>query len=180
MEKQELSNDSSLKKSSEQLDIDQISNHLSTISLTNTCKKSKKSKKKLPIYIGISINNESIQTLVDNSKLDKKTVKDEFHVTLVFKPTEENKNKIPKEGTLCKVHLGGIGYSEDAIAVSVQKILTESGEEVNYFLKDDGILHITIALADGIKPVNSYLAIKNGNYTEFERVIIVDGVITYY
>lgn len=177
MEKQELSDESSLKKSSEQLDIDEISNHLSTISLTNTCKKSKK---KLPIYIGISINNESIQTLVDNSKLDKKTVKDEFHVTLVFKPTEENKNKIPKEGTLCDVYLEGIGYSEDAIAVKVEKVSTETGEDVHYFLKDDGILHITVALADGIKPVNSYLSIINGNYEKFKDVIIVKGNIKYY
>jgi len=158
-----------------------ISKQLSNISLNVEPEKKKKI-----IYIGVSIDNKSIKSILkissqDNSSQDNSLkIKDEFHVTLVFKPNKIQKNEIPEEGTLCKVYLEGIGCSNDAVAIKVQKILTESGEEVNYFLKDGGILHITIALADGIKPVNSYLAIKNGNYTKFEPVIIVEGIIKYY
>jgi len=162
--------------------IEDISKQFLNISLNVKSKKINKN----PIFIGVSIDNKIIESVLKNlynflhNFLHNKKIKGEFHLTLVFKPNEIQINEIPEEGTFCIVYLEAIGCSNDAIAIKVQKISTESGEEVKYFLKDDGILHITVALADGIKPVNSYLAIKNGNYTEFESVITVKGIIKYY
>jgi hypothetical protein len=147
-----------------------------------------KDKKKRILYIGIDINNKIIDDILDsilNDKtkpnfLENKTKKEEYHVTLIFKPTKEEIDQIPSQETKCKIYLEGIGYSENAVAIKVEKILTEREEIVPYFLKKEGILHITISLAEGIKPVNSYLAINEGNYDKFEEIICIDGNIKYY
>jgi hypothetical protein len=159
--------------------IDDLSNQLENISFTS--KKEYVKKERLPIYIGVNIDNEIIKDVFkDKSILENKSVKEEFHVTLVFKPKKVQKDQIPSEGTLCKVYLEGFGYSLDAVAIKVEKILTDSGENVLCFLKEDGILHITVALAEGIKPANSYLAITNGTYKKFKKIICVNGYIKYY
>jgi hypothetical protein len=210
MEKQELctsedlnelsldNNSSPLKKETEkELSIDHITNELSKISLDNNSSilkkevennsksypKDKKSKK-LPIYIGTCIDEKDIDSIIesslDSSFLEDKNKKKEFHVTLSFKPKKEQKDQIPNEETPCDVYLEGIGYSNDAIALKVEKILTNSGENVPSFLKEDGILHITIALAENIKPANSYLAITDGTYKKFEEILCIKGNIKYY
>jgi len=168
--------------------VDDLSKQLEDISLNKKSSISKKEyvkKERLPIYIGVNIDNKIIKDVFkdifkDKSILDDKSVKEEFHVTLVFKPKKEQKDQIPCEGTPCKVYLEGFGYSTDAVAIKVEKILTDSGENVPFFLKEDGILHITIALAEGIKPANSYLAITNGTYEKFKKIICVKGSIKYY
>jgi len=180
--------DSSLKDPS----IDDLSNQLENISLNKNSSTSKKEyvkKERLPIYIGVNIDNKIINdvfkdvfkdVIKDKSFFDDKTEKDEFHVTLVFKPKKEQKDQIPCEGTSCKVYLEGFGYSPDAVAIKVEKILTDNEENVSSFLKKDGILHITVALAEGIKPADSYLAITNGTYKKFKKIICVEGYIKYY
>lgn len=164
--------------------IDDLSNQLENISLNKNSSTSKKEyvkKERLPIYIGVNIDNKIINDVFkDKSILENKSVKEEFHVTLVFKPKKEQKDQIPSEGTPCDVFLKGIGSSPDAVAIDVEKILKDSGENVLCFLKEDGILHITVALAKGIKPANSYLAITNGTYKKFEKIICVKGYIKYY
>ena len=137
---------------------------------------------KNPLFIGVDTTDNIkriIEYIISNSYLENKNLNKEFHVTLVFKPTEEQKNEIPIEGTECNIYLEGYGYSNDAVAIKVEKIVTNTGIDVKYFLKEDGILHITIALAECIKPVNSYLAIKN-TYIKFEEIICIKGYIKYY
>jgi hypothetical protein len=172
--------------------VDDLSKQLEDISLNKKSSISKKEyvkKERLPIYIGVNIDNKIIKDVFkdvfkdifkDKSILDDKSIKDEFHVTLVFKPKKEQKDQISCEGTSCKVYLEGFGYSPDAVAIKVEKILRDSGEDVPCFLKEDGILHITVALAEGIKPANSYLAITNGTYEKFKKIIYIEGSIKYY
>jgi hypothetical protein len=149
--------------------------------LNNSFNKLNINKKKI-LFIGIDTTDNIkriIQYIIYELCLEGKNLNKEFHVTLVFKPSEEQKNEIPIEGTECNIYLEGYGYSNDTVAIKVEKIVTNIGIDVKYFLKEDGILHITIALAEGIKPVNSYLAIKD-IYIKFEEMICIKGYIKYY
>ena len=183
--------------------VDDISKQLSSISFLK-----EKCVKRI-LYIGIEFNIEIIDSIFKKEKLETisslsleetlvkeeletvsspsletllkdKIKKEEYHTTLVFKPTDFQLKQIPVEGTSCDVYLEGIGHSADATAIKVCKISTETGEEIFHVLKEDGILHITFALRDGVKAVKSYLAIKYGLYEQFQEPILVKGNIKYY
>jgi len=139
-------------------------------------------KAKQVLYIAVELNLEEMNTII-SSKLppelvNGKTLKDEFHSTLEFKPSDIS--KFPENGTKCSVTIQGFGSSANAIAFKVFEIVTEEGYKVFHVLKEDGIPHITVALAPGIKPSDSYLSIRDGFYTEFIEPITVIGNIKYY
>lgn len=163
----------------EESSINDLSDELSNLSFS--LKKNSHITIKKIIFISVDINTDIIDDIIklmDKHILEDKFLNKEFHITLAYKPTEEERYSIPDEGTECKIYIEGYGYSNDAVACKVDKILTNTDKNVNYFLKDDGVLHITIALAENIKPVDSYLAIKD-TYVKFEEIICIKGYIKY-
>ena len=134
------------------------------------------------LYIGVKLKSDEINTII-SSKLPRESVndknpKDEFHITLEFKPKDITQH-LP-DGTPCNITIEGFGSSADAIAFKVSGIVTKKGDKVFHVLKEGGIPHITVALAPGIKPADSYLAICDGIYTKFAEPITLDGNIKYY
>jgi len=176
------------------ISIDELSNQLLNISLKENNNKIEKIEKhekheknlnkKFIVYIGVEIKKENLDFIfktIDPSIFENKIKKEEYHVTLVFKPNKEEKDKIFPEGTLCKIYLEGYGYSKDAVAIKVKKIITEENkEEVPCFVKKDGIPHITLALAKEIKAANSYLSIIEGTYEKLDELKCINGIIKYY
>jgi len=145
----------------------------------NTLFQNEKVKKVL--YVGISIPNDKImllplkQEFLENKKLNK-----EFHVTLVFKPKEEHlvyyNEFLGKE---VEVTIDGCGYTNNAVSLLVDSLQTMEGINVANF-QDGKPLHITVALKEGIKPVDSYHAIEE-NLVKFESPLPrVVGTLKYY
>lgn len=162
--------------------LDALSNELSNISLDDKKQLSKKKTSK-PIYVGVEIEPDKIHTIFSDCETPEllqsdKTVKGEFHSTLEFKPKDITQH-LPN-GTQCNIKIDGYGISPDAIALKVMTIVTIDGIEVKHILKEGGIPHITVALADGINAADSYLAIRDGTYVKFEEPITLDGNIKYY
>lgn len=165
-------------ESSDLASLDALSNELLNISLDEKKQLSKKKTPK-PIYVGVNIPSDKIHTILSDCETQSyKTVKDEFHSTLEFKPKDISQH-LP-DGTPCNITIDGYGISPDAIALKVTTIVTIDGIEVKNILKEGGIPHITVALADGINAADSYLAIRDGTYVKFEEPITLDGNIKYY
>jgi len=137
-----------------------------------------------PLYIGVKLRSDEINTIILKKLLHKlvngKTLKNEFHSTLVFRPSPSDIREFPENGTPCTVTITGVGSSPDAFAFEVSRIVTEKGDEVFHVLKEGGIPHITVALAPGVNPADSYLAIRHGTYTKFAEPITLNGNIEYY
>jgi len=161
--------------------VNDLSKELLNISLDDKKEHSKKKTQKV-LYIGVNIDSDKINRILLEyilpHFLENKTLKSEFHSTLEFKPKDISAH-LPDE-TPCNIIIEGYGFSPDAIAFKVAKILTIDDVEIKHILKEDGIPHITIALANGINAADSYLAIRDGTYIKFEKPIIVNGNIKYY
>jgi hypothetical protein len=135
----------------------------------------------LPIYIGIDIPDEIMNTIPFNyiSFFRNKKINNEFHITLKFKPTNKDLTILPEEGILCNVYIDGIGYSSNSICIKVDKILSIDNIIIPSFQIEGIPLHITIALSDSTKPVNSYLSLSE-LYQKFDEQLILSGNIKYY
>lgn len=137
--------------------------------------------KKKVIFVGVSIPNDKILLLPFKQQfLENKILNKEFHVTLVYKPKEEHllyyDEFKEKEIEVC---IDGCGYTENAVSLLVDSIQTVDGIDVANFQVEGKPLHITVALKEGIKPVDSYHAIKE-NLVQFESPIRVIGTLKYY
>lgn len=137
------------------------------------------------LYVGITIPNDKIMLLpLKQEFLENKILNKEFHVTLVFKPKEEHLAYYNEFlGKEVEVTINGCGYTENAVSLlvnSLQTIATDGGSGINIsHFQGEKPLHITVALKEGVKPVDSYHAIEE-NLFKFESPICVVGTLKYY
>jgi hypothetical protein len=146
------------------------------------------------ILYKISISSKKIKNILKEesideefkSNLEKLNQQEEFHITVYF-PGKENKFEAEYssivEKSKCRFHIISIGLSDNSCVMRVDDDITyDNGEGIHCSLPYHGndIRHITIASADGIKPVDSPKALTDGIeyilrepvlcYGEFETV----------
>lgn len=137
------------------------------------------------LYWGIEIptilfEDENVKSILsDDDNLIKRS---KLHCTLLFvgrKQTVEETKYLALENVPCVVYCDALGYSENAAALRVSKIMYGSKELELYDMERP--LHITLALAKNVKPKDSiYALIGGGNLKKFQKEIIVNGNITRY
>jgi hypothetical protein len=128
------------------------------------------------LYYKISVSSSKIKTILEEeesidtefkSNLEKLKKQDEFHITLYFPGNEnqfENEYSNIPENTKCMFHITSIGLSDKSCVMCIDDEITyDSGNgDIPIPYHGNEIRHITIASADGIKPVDSPKALTEG------------------
>lgn len=148
-----------------------------------------KSKKDLTAYWGISLStnilehNEIKRILEENPQLIPLK---NIHSTLLYvgkKEDDREKNYIMLEGVLCNLTITGIGISEKAMALKVDKIVYTNDDKIEKELISfpNQQQHITLALKQGIKPVDSVKTLLGeGTIIILVEPLIIQGYIKRY
>jgi hypothetical protein len=146
--------------------------------------KDKPAKNKIDLlYIGVTLSD--IEGIVDKIPIGSLTKKKEYHITLLYVGRKEHPDIAQFSQFLnkeCTVICDGFGLTTDACCLSVKSVICE-GQIVPSFTKQ---LHVTIALADGVKPASSVDAILGDNpiypfeNTDENGEIIINGFIREY
>lgn len=147
----------------------------------------KKSKKQLTAYWGISLSNdifnhETIKTILKQQPQLQKL--ERIHSTLLYVGKKENDNEvtfIPHEKKECILTIVGVGYSANAMALKVESIkFSETEEAVPSFAN---LQHVTLALDEKTKAVSSVETLKGSEGTTFvgfEQPILLSGFVKRY
>ena len=149
---------------------------------------SKQIKKNLTSFWGIELNNDIIQnTIIQEILQDNPHLipLNKIHSTILYvgKKINDNEQKyIPYENKKCKIYISHVGFSDDAIALKIDKIiLTETLEKMP---SDAVIQHVTIALKKGIPAKDSIKTLEhnevNNNYIKFNELIELEGNVKRY
>lgn len=152
-----------------------------------------KKKERETMYWGVEINPENVlslepvkKTLADNAKL---VPLKKMHSTLLFvggdkKITDQLRSDeqvyMENVGRECIVTVSGHGWSEVAIALKVADIrFADNGTVVKTFAIQQ---HVTTALAEGTKAVDSVKTITdpNGNFVAYPEPVVLRGRLTRY
>ena len=148
-----------------------------------------KSKKDLTAYWGISLSinilehNEIKRILEENPQLIPLK---NIHSTLLYvgkKEDDREKNYIMLEGVLCNLTITSIGVSEKAMALKVDKIVYTNDDNIEKELISfpNQQQHITLALKQGIKPVDSVKTLLGeGTIIILTEPLIIQGYIKRY
>ena len=148
-----------------------------------------KSKKDLTAYWGISLSinilehNEIKRILEENPQLIPLK---NIHSTLLYvgkKEDDREKNYIMLEGVLCNLTITEIGVSEKAMALKVNKIIYINDDKIEKELISfpNQQQHITLALKQGIKPVDSVKTLLGeGTIIILTKPLIIQGHIKRY
>lgn len=117
------------------------------------------------IYICVALDMNVVKELeIHPEYLEGKKVNEEFHVTLAYDPSDEEiKNLKAFEKEIVQVKVVGCGYSVNAISAHVESFMSsEEREELPYYPSHmDKPRHITIALLQGVRAVDSFNVIIN-------------------
>lgn len=148
-----------------------------------------KSKKDLTAYWGICLStsilehNEIKRILEKNPQLIPLK---NIHSTLLYvgkKEDDREKNYIMLEGVLCNLTITEIGVSEKAMALKVNKIIYINDDKIEKELISfpNQQQHITLALKQGIKPVDSVKTLLGeGTIIILTKPLIIQGHIKRY
>ena len=148
-----------------------------------------KSKKDLTAYWGISLSTSILEhseikrILEENPQLIPLK---NIHSTLLYvgkKEDDREKNYIMLEGVLCNLTITEIGVSEKAMALKVDKIVYTNDDNIEKELISfpNQQQHITLALKQGIKPVDSVKTLLGeGTIIILTKPLIIQGHIKRY
>ena len=143
-------------------------------------------KKMMTLYWGIPVDTNIINNLISTNETIQNMIKEHnlvirqsFHVTLLFVGKKVNESEqlfVPLTNTVCEIEIDAIGYSTDAIALRVSNIKGDS--DVPFFGKQK---HITIALKNGVLPVDSVnTLLGQGTILELPERITISGKVRKY
>lgn len=151
----------------------------------------KKTKKFMTAYWGIQLNSNNIldiplvaTLLRENSHMKKN---EKFHITLLYVGKKEDVREniyIPIEHKNCQIVIDRIGFSKKAIAIGVKSIKFIEDDE--YTVSDDVPTfaiqhHITVALSDGTKAVDSVKTLLGeGKIIRLNKNIAIRGRLTRF
>lgn len=148
-----------------------------------------KSKKDLTAYWGISLSTSILEhseikrILEENPQLIPLK---NIHSTLLYvgkKEDDREKNYIMLESVLCNLTITSIGISEKAMALKVDKIVYTNDDNIEKELISfpNQQQHITLALKQGIKPVDSVKTLLGeGTIIILTEPLIIQGYIKRY
>jgi hypothetical protein len=140
-----------------------------------------------PVYWAIELDNEifSNPVLAEHLAANTQLVPlKKIHSTLLYvgKNHEALADKIAlissQQNKKVLLEIDGFGHSDDACALSVKSITIEDiGETMPSYPNKHQ--HVTIALKDGIKPVESVetLVRENRTFTEFPELVVLHGTV---
>ena len=164
--------------------MDQLTNQLQQLTIDTTVKKHKHT-----AYWGIELQPSSIDhPLITRHLTDRPELipLKSIHSTLLFvgkKPDNPDEDKyFPLQDLKCQVNISSFGVSDDAMALKVDSIklidqqASNSSQDVPSHASTQ---HVTFALKDGIKAVNS---IRSFDHTmvALEQPIMIIGKIKRY
>lgn len=142
---------------------------------------------KKTLYWGIKLSIDQIVSSYDpikdalTSNPDLKQNK-EMHTTLLFVGRKDNPDEEQyKEhiGKKCTVTIGGHGISSVALCLHViGMVFTETNTPVPSCQQVKQ--HVTVALKEGTKAVDSVKALDEGTYVEYTQPLQLDGVLYQY
>lgn len=146
----------------------------------------KKSKKQMTSYWGISLtndifqNNQIKQILENNAQL---IPLEKIHSTLLYVGKKENENETqfePHEKRECTLKITHFGHTDKAMALRVESITFDDDSSVPSFAE---IQHVTLALRNDTKAKDSVETLKGGDdasLVKFDEPIILKGAIKRY
>lgn len=153
----------------------------------NTNNVSKQKRKNMTLYWGTSFHiHKTSNDIIDNHPIIKELLgknpnlvkqTKNLHVTLLFVGKKENEKEeqfTKLEGKECLITVSGVGYSENAMALKVDSVKCDN-LQVPFFGKH---MHITLALKNGTKPVDSVKTLLGeGTVKLFDKPIVLKGHI---
>lgn len=153
---------------------EQINNIDNSNNSNNTNNKLKEKKQKNALYWSAKLgpcdkafDHPVIKQILDDNKDLVKL--NEIHSTLLYMGRKINENEeflIKIKGQKCIVSINGFGYSNCALALSVENVKLETGDDVPFFEKKQ---HITMALKEGTSAKDSVeTLLGNGTFVPLE------------
>jgi len=135
--------------------------------------------KRKTLFWAIELDVGKILDTMSQFISDNLTPLKEMHSTLLFvgkkmDPREEKYFAI--EGQLCELAITQFGKTDNAIALKVDSII--SATDRTLIPSDNTIQHITVALAEGVKPVNSVESFSN--MIVLDKPLFLSGKVKRY
>ena len=147
--------------------MEQITDQIEKLSV-----KSKVNRKNLTAYWGIEISPEVFEHEQIKSHLTAKShlkPLEKIHSTLLYvgkKDDNPHESKFyPLEGKECTLQISRFGCSDDAMALHVDKVTHVEDQKVVDVPTHATQQHITMALRQGVKPVDSVKSFDSGLIT---------------
>ena len=141
------------------------------------------------LYYSIQLSEESELEIKNNIEIIKHidSIKDiqinkHFHITALFTGGKFDNNAEKFDDFLnknIKIEIKSYAVSNDFIVLSVCDLSTKldniKSDNIPYF--GNPIKHITYGVKKGCKPVNSPTAFKNGITYQFEKPLLLNGIL---
>lgn len=149
--------------------------------------KPKVDKKNLTSYWGVELNVNDITQIeqIKQALYDKPQLKqlEKIHSTLLFVGKKEgNTNEDifkPLEKKQCNVNISSFGLSDNALCVKVDSITYLENDEEKNMPTFATHQHITFALGNGTKAVDSVKALSDGQIINIDKKILSGTVKRY-
>ena len=147
------------------------------------------------LYYSIQLSEESELEIKNNIEILKHidSIKDiqinkHFHITALFTGGKFDNNAEKFNDFLnknIKIEIKSYAVSNDFIVLSVSDLSTILSDDKSNDIKSDNdipyfgnpIKHITYGVKKGCKPVNSPTAFKNGTTYQFEKPLLLNGIL---
>ena len=172
--------------SSTQPEITLLTNQIEQLTISQPTSQQKPRPPKKTLYWGIKLSIDQIvsydpikDALTLNSDLKQNK---EMHTTLLFVGRKDNPDEEQYKdhvGKKCTVTIGGHGISSVALCLHVTgMVFTETNMPVPSCQQVKQ--HVTVALKEGTKAVDSVKALDEGTYVEYTQPLQLDGVLYQY
>ncbi len=142
-------------------------------------------KPKKTLYWGIQLDVNAIleHDLIKNSLVEKSNLipQKHMHSTMLYVGKKDDERELvfnDHKEKMCNVIVTGHGLSDSALALQVEGIKFVDGEDaVPTFATTQ---HVTVALASGVKAVDSIKSFDEGVVTKYDENLILSGKLKQY
>ncbi len=142
-------------------------------------------KPKKTAYWGIQLDVNAIleHDVIKNSLVEKSNLipQKHMHSTMLYVGKKDDERELlftDHKEKMCSVIVTGHGLSDSALALQVEGIKFSDSEDVVPTFAT--IQHVTVALASGIKAVDSIKSFDEGVITQYDEKLVLSGKLKQY